>query len=108
MFSEVKDSVNKKDRPYVVLDFQHPHSSRPSYVDITKELDHFEGKNIVWAEPAPSPGVYQFLMYKPSICGSDMLFNSSSNWLTLVEEKINDQNFQVFSAGCNLLDAILV
>lgn len=45
---------------------------------------------MLWSEPKQTgdtynDGTYEFLMYHPTVCGVDLLYNTSSNWLVIVD-----------------------
>merc|ERR1719161_536553 len=47
-------------------------------------------KNILWSQPkqtgdATNDGMPELLIYHPTLCGVDMLYNTSSNWLTVID-----------------------
>jgi len=63
--------------------------ARRSRVVLQDIDDEFAG-NIVWSQPKQigdrfNDGMYLFLIYHPEVCGVDLLHNTSSNWLALVD-----------------------
>lgn len=75
------------------LDFHPPaasifNASLPSRI-VFNEVDPTVPE-LLWSQPKQTGDVindamYEMLMYKPKVCGVDLLYNASSNWLTLLD-----------------------
>lgn len=62
---------------------------RPSRIVFNDINATFQGR-IKWSQPKQSgdilnDGMHEFLVYHPRICGIDLLYNSSSNWLAVID-----------------------
>jgi hypothetical protein len=79
----------------VSLDFQPPAesifagSSSKSSGIARVVFDHLD-REVTWSEPKQTgdnvnDGMNEFLIYHPKVCGVDLLYNTSSNWLTVID-----------------------
>lgn len=96
-----------------VLDLQPPPQARirddqsvPSRV-VLNHLDPRHRSGIVWSQPKQTgdvvnDGMHEFLVYRPHVCGVDLLYNVSSNWLAVI-----DTSGPCLSAPPFLFDAIM-
>lgn len=53
-------------------------------------VDANYAQQLVWSQPKQSgdvfnDGMYEFLLYRPKVCGIDLLYNTSSNWLAVID-----------------------
>lgn len=60
-----------------------------SYIAIDEINPSYEG-HLVWSQPKQvgdliNDGMHEFLLYHPEVCGVDLLYNTSSNWLTVID-----------------------
>lgn len=60
--------------------------SRIVFDDIDERYQH----QLVWSQAkqtgdALNDGMYEFLVYHPNVCSTDLLYNTSSNWLVVVD-----------------------
>mmetsp|Transcript_97418 Transcript_97418/g.275506 ORF Transcript_97418/g.275506 Transcript_97418/m.275506 type:complete len:539 (-) Transcript_97418:125-1741(-) len=52
-------------------------------------LGHID-REVLWSQPKQTgdylnDGMHEFLIYRPSVCGVDLLYNTSSNWLAVID-----------------------
>jgi len=60
-----------------------------SYIAINEINPVYEDR-LVWSQPKQTgdlinDGMHEFLLYHPEVCGVDLLYNTSSNWLTVID-----------------------
>jgi len=54
-------------------------------------LNHVDPRwSLLWSQPKQSgdivnDGMHEFLMYHPQVCGVDLLYSTSSNWLSVID-----------------------
>lgn len=81
----------------IILDFYAPPQAAQAKLDGNKpsrivfnEIDpSFHGK-IIWSQPKQTGdvvnnGMHEFILYHPKVCGVDLLYNTSSNWLAVID-----------------------
>jgi len=76
------------------LDFHPPsasifNDSQPSRI-VFNEVDPSTEKQMLWSQPKQigdviNDAMHELLIYKPKVCGVDLLYNASSNWLTILD-----------------------
>eukprot|EP00933_Yihiella_yeosuensis_P036679 TRINITY_DN30441_c0_g1_i1.p1 TRINITY_DN30441_c0_g1~~TRINITY_DN30441_c0_g1_i1.p1 ORF type:complete len:577 (+),score=74.77 TRINITY_DN30441_c0_g1_i1:52-1731(+) len=57
---------------------------------VLNELNPAYEKALVWSQPKQTgdmhnDGMHEFLIYRPKVCGVDLLYNTSSNWLAIID-----------------------
>jgi hypothetical protein len=62
---------------------------KPSRI-VFNDIDPVFQRRLVWSETKQAGDIvndamHEFLMYRPKVCGIDLLFNTSSNWLTVID-----------------------
>jgi len=80
----------------LILDFHAPPQaaqakieSKPSRIVFDQIDPSFYGK-LLWSQPKQTGDIvndalYEFLAYHPTVCDVDLLYNTSSNWLTIID-----------------------
>lgn len=90
-WSLLHDSLNAH---RFILDLRPPPNAThqeegPSRI-VFDEIDPDMAPNLVWSEPKQrgdvvNDGMHEFLIYRPELCGVDLLYNTSSNWLAVID-----------------------
>jgi hypothetical protein len=89
--------LKKKQVKMIILDFSAPpqamkgeaQDSEPSRVVFDEIKPSVKGQ-LVWSQPKQTgdvlnDGMHELLLYHPKVCGVDLLYNTSSNWLAVVD-----------------------
>ncbi|CAJ1430011.1 unnamed protein product, partial [Effrenium voratum] len=76
------------------LDFHPPpaailRDSSPSRI-VFNEVDPAAREHLLWSQPKQTgdminDAMHELLIYRPKVCGVDLLYNASSNWLTIID-----------------------
>jgi hypothetical protein len=57
---------------------------------VLNQMNPLFEQQMTWSQPKQTgdllnDGMHEFLMFHPSVCGVDLLYNTSSNWLTVLD-----------------------
>mmetsp|Transcript_49885 Transcript_49885/g.77982 ORF Transcript_49885/g.77982 Transcript_49885/m.77982 type:complete len:516 (+) Transcript_49885:69-1616(+) len=87
--------LKRLDVKLIIFDWHAPMQAKKGQIDqvsrvVFDDIDERFHQQLVWSQQkqtgdALNDGMYEFLLYHPSICGIDLLYNTSSNWLVVID-----------------------
>lgn len=81
----------------LIFDFYAPPQAAQAKLDDNQpsrirfdEIDSLYQGQLIWSQPKQTgdvvnDGMHEFLIYHPKVCGIDLLYNTSSNWLAVID-----------------------